>query len=142
MESHVESITMPSKKLPSAVISTWSAIELREGISTYFGSFSTMPSQMPVVITSTGKPPASRTPCFTRSASAFKCTWPGLYSFQLLTMPMSGRACSSGLMPMPHSRPRRHSRASPNSHLLRRFMFISSLHLATLPPSVSALADA
>ena len=54
VESQVESITMPSKKFPSAVISTWSAMELREGSSTYFGSFSTMPSQMPVVMTSTG----------------------------------------------------------------------------------------
>ena len=72
MESQVDSMTMPSKKLPSTVSSTWSAMELRLGISIYLGSFSTMPSQMAVVITSRGSPPASRTPCLTRSAREFR----------------------------------------------------------------------
>ena len=94
-ESQVDSSTMPSKKLPSTVISTWSAMELRLGTSMYLGSLSTMPSQMPVVITSRGRPPASRMPAFTRSASCLRCTWPGLYSFQELTTAMRGLPCSS-----------------------------------------------
>ena len=95
MESHVESSTIPSKKFPPTVISTWSAMALREGTSMYFGSFSTMPSQIAVVMTSNGSPPASRTPALTRSASSFRWTWPGLYSFHELTTAMRGLFCSS-----------------------------------------------
>ena len=94
IESQVESRTIASNMLLSTVSSTSSAMRLRLGSSTYFGSRSTMPSQIPVVIISNGSPPASRIPCLTRSLSVRRWTWPGLYSFQLLMTATIGRSNS------------------------------------------------
>ena len=41
--------------------------------------------------TSTGKPPASKTPCFTRSAITLRCALQGVSSDQVFRIPITGR---------------------------------------------------
>ena len=63
-----------------------------------------MPSQTPIVETSSGVPPAMRMPYFTASPTLSSIRWPGMISFAELTTATSGREISSSVRPSAFSR--------------------------------------
>ena len=60
-----------------------------------------MPSEMAMVLSSIGVPPAARTPSFTLAASARWLKLHGIVSIQQCATPMSGRLSASSSNPMP-----------------------------------------
>jgi len=59
----------------------------------------TMPSQIPIVLNSSGVPPAMRMPAFTASEIVCRWMWPGMTSLAELAMPIIGRSISLSVSP-------------------------------------------
>ena len=72
-----------------------------------------MPSETAIVLNSIGVPPAARTPAFTDSASARRCTLHGVTSVHVFAMPTSGFSRSASEKPAPLSIARAGAREGP-----------------------------
>ena len=72
------------------------------------------PSETEMVLNSIGVPPASRMPALTRWASSRWLKLHGIVSIQVVETPISGRARSSSLKPMPFSIARAGARSGPS----------------------------
>ena len=60
-----------------------------------------IPSEIAIVLNSSGVPPAARTPSLTRSASPRRWKLHGIASIQVLAIPTVGRLSASSSNPMP-----------------------------------------
>src|SRR6266542_402790 len=74
-----------------------------------------MPSEMAIVLHSTGVPPASRIPSFTQRATSRRWTVQGMISIQLWATPTSGRPKSASVYPAPRIIARAGARDGPSS---------------------------
>jgi len=72
-----------------------------------------MPSHTPMAGTSTGVPPAMRTPALTASAILSRLIWPGMISEYAETTPMIGCFISSSVIPQARSSERFGMRSGP-----------------------------
>ena len=92
---------MPSSRYPRATNSIESAMISRLTSEVRIPSVPmVMPSEMAMVLNSTGVPPAARTPIFTCSEMPRRWELQGIISIQVLAMPMSGLRRSSSVNPM------------------------------------------
>ena len=73
-----------------------------------------MPSEMAIVLSSIGVPPAARMPSLTFAASARRWKLQGIVSIQVEATPMIGLARSSSLKPMPLRYARAAARCGPS----------------------------
>ena len=73
-----------------------------------------MPSEIAMVMNSSGKPPASRTPCFARLASRSSGMLQGVTSFQLDATPTCALPQSASVMPTARSIARAGARSMPS----------------------------
>ncbi len=72
------------------------------------------PSETATVLNSIGVPPAARTPRFTSTASFRWFRLQGIVSIHDVATPISGRARSSSVKPVPFSIARAGARATPS----------------------------
>jgi hypothetical protein len=72
------------------------------------------PSETEIVLNSSGVPPAARMPRLTCSASARWLRLQGIVSIQVVETPISGRARSSSVNPVPLSIARAGARSGPS----------------------------
>ena len=72
---------MASKQWAATIVSTLSAMSSRLGREYFMPKCPmTMPSSTPMVLNSKGRPPASRTACFTTRPTSWRWAWPGMMS--------------------------------------------------------------
>ena len=107
--------TRPSNRWPRAASSIESAMTSRETSEQRMPSVPIeTPSDTEIVFSSTGVPPASRTPAFTCTASSRWLRLHGIVSIQVVATPTSGRARSSSVKPTPLSIARAGARSGPS----------------------------
>ena len=96
--SQPASATTASKRWPRATSSIESATTSRLTREAFIPSVHMlMPSETAIVLNSTGVPPASRTPSFTRSARSRRWMLHGITSIQVFATPTSGFSRSASL---------------------------------------------
>ena len=96
------SATTASKRWPRPTSSMESAITSRETSEVFMPSVPiVMPSEIAMVLSSIGVPPAARMPSFTRAARARRWKLQGIVSIQVEATPISGLASASSSKPMP-----------------------------------------
>ena len=117
--------TRPSKGCATAMVSTVSAINSLLG-SEYFmpAWFMAMPSQMPMVLKTSGVPPAAYMPALTASTSLSKCICPGMISLNELAMPMIGRSNSHSVKPSARNKERWGALSGPLVIKSLRFLMV------------------
>ena len=113
--SQPTSATMASNMCPRPTSSMESATTSRLTREAFMPSVPMVtPSEMAMVLSSMGVPPAARTPAFTFSASARRWKLHGMVSIQVLAMPTIGLARSSSVNPMDLSMARAPARSGPS----------------------------
>src|SRR6185503_8251022 len=115
--------TRPSKRWPRATSSIESAITSRETSEARIPSVPIVtPSEIEIVLNSSGVPPASRIPRLMSRASARWFQLHGIVSIHVVATPTCGRARSSSVRPIPFSIARAGARSTPSvSAALCRF---------------------
>ena len=107
--------TRPSKRCPRAVSSIESAITSRETSEARIPSVPIeTPSEMEIVLNSTGMPPARRMPSLTWRARTRWFRLHGIVSIHVVATPTSGRARSWSVKPTPFSIARAAARSTPS----------------------------
>ena len=100
--SQALSAMTPSKRWPRATSSIESAMTSRETRLVFMPLVPiVMPSEMAIVLSSIGVPPASRMPSLTFAASARRWKLQGIVSIHVEATPMIGRSIASLSKPMP-----------------------------------------
>ena len=99
--SHPEMATRPSSEYPRATSSIESAMISRLTREVRIPSVPMlMPSEIAMVLNSTGVPPAARTPAFTCSETPRRWELQGIISIHVLAIPIRGLRRSSSVNPM------------------------------------------
>ncbi len=112
--SQPASTTIASSRSACIISSTESAMTSRETSEARMPSWPIeMPSLTAIVVNSSGKPPASRTPRLASLARRSSGMLQGVTSFQLLATPTCGLSQSSSVMPTARSIARAGARSSP-----------------------------
>ena len=94
--------TIPSNRWPSATSSIESAMTSRDTRLVFIPLVPiVMPSEIAIVLSSIGVPPASRIPCLTFAASARRWKLQGIVSIHVEATPMIGLLSASASKPMP-----------------------------------------
>src|SRR6266568_8195344 len=113
--SHATRQTSPSKRWPRATSSIESAITSRETSEARIPSVPIeTPSEIEIVLNSSGVPPASRMPSLTSCASSRWLRLHGIVSIHVVATPISGFARSSSVKPTPFSIERAPARSGPS----------------------------
>src|SRR6476646_3635615 len=107
--------TSPSRRWPRATSSIESAITSRETSDARMPSVPMeTPSEIAIVLNSSGVPPASRTPRFASCASSLWLRLHGIVSIHVVATPIRGLARSSSVSPTAFSIERAPARSGPS----------------------------
>src|SRR5918997_127562 len=113
--SQALSAMIPSKRCPRATSSIESAMTSRDTRLVFMPLVPiVIPSEIAIVLSSIGVPPARRMPSLTFAASARRWKLQGIVSIQVEATPMIGLLIASASKPMPYRYDRAAARSGPS----------------------------